>query len=298
MAALSPIAIIGFGEVGAILARDLRVAGVGRVAAYDILFDRPRSGPSQAAKAAGVQACASASEAARGAGLVVSAVTAAQALEAARSVVPGIAPGAWFLDLNSASPGTKRAAGQAIEAAGGRYVEAAVMAPYPPKGIRTPMLLGGPHARAFLEAAAFMDLDAKAFSETLGQASAAKMCRSVMIKGTEALLAECLLTARRHGVEKTVLASLSDMLPSPDWERLARYMISRSLVHGRRRAEEMREVAKTVKEARVEPWMSAAAAERQDWAAEQAERMPPEALEEQDLQALLDAILKAMMAEA
>ncbi len=88
------------------------------------------------------------------------------------------------------------------------------------------------------------------------------------------------------------------MLPSPDWERLARYMISRSLVHGKRRAEEMREVAKTVKEARVEPWMSAAAAERQDWAAEQAQRMPPEALEEQDLQVLLDAILKAMMAEA
>src|SRR5205814_2940164 len=75
------------------------------------------------------------------------------------------------------------------------------------------------------------------------------MCRSVIIKGMEALLAESLLTARRHGVEDAVLASLQDLFPVGDWRALARYMISRSLQHGRRRAEEMREAVKTVAEA-------------------------------------------------
>ena len=61
-------------------------------------------------------------------------------------VVPGLAASAFFLDLNSVSPGVKREAAEAIEARGGRYVEAAVMAPISPKRIASPMLLGGPHA--------------------------------------------------------------------------------------------------------------------------------------------------------
>jgi hypothetical protein len=88
-----------------------------------------------------------------------------------------------------------------------------------------------------------------------------------MIKGMEALLGEALLAARHHGVEQAVLESLRDLFPGLDWRTLARYMIGRSLQHGRRRAEEMREVALTVDEAEVGSWMSRAAAERQDWAA-------------------------------
>jgi 3-hydroxyisobutyrate dehydrogenase len=143
-----------------------------------------------------------------------------------------------------------------------------------------------------------MGLDARVFSQDIGKASAAKMCRSVMVKGVEALLGECLLTARHYGVEATVLGSLGDLLPNPDWERLARYMISRSLVHGKRRAEEMREVARTVDEAGIEPWMSRATAERQDWAWGTAREMADGAVEEQNLLRLLDAIRQAMEAEA
>jgi len=95
-----------------------------------------------------------------------------------------------------------------------------------------------------------------------------------------------MLTARHYGVEETVLDSLSDLLPVGDWEKLARYMISRSLEHGVRRAEEMREVAKTVAEAGVSPLMSGAAAERQDWAAHH-----KSALAHEGLAALLDHVL-------
>jgi len=291
------IALIGFGEVGRIFAADLKARGVG-LSAYDPLFARDGSGPSQAVAQAGIEACASAPEAARGAQLVISAVTAAQALKAARSVIGGLDASAFFLDLNSASPGVKIAASKAIDAGGGRYVEAAVMSSVPPKGLKTPMLLGGPHADDFLALAGPLELDARVFAQEVGLASATKMCRSVMIKGVEALLAECLLTARRYGVEKTVLGSLSDMLPNPDWERHARYMLSRSLLHGKRRAEEMREVARTVEEAGIEPLMSTAAARRQDWAYDLARQLPAGMIEEPDLGRLLDAMRALIEAEA
>ena len=291
------IGLIGFGEVGSIFARDLKALGVPRITAFDPLFADPSSKPSGNAVAGAVAACGSAAEAVRGAELVISAVTAAQALAAARSTLEALKPGAFVLDVNSASPGVKRAASEAVDAAGGRYVEAAVMSSVPPKGLKTPMLLGGSHAADFLGAVGDLALNAKVFSEEVGLASATKMCRSVMIKGVEALLAECLLSARHYGVEKTVLGSLGDLLPNPDWEKHARYMISRSLLHGKRRAEEMREVARTVEEAGLDPWMSAAAAKRQDWAWLRAQDLAPGEVDEPDLYRLLDAVRRAMQAE-
>ena len=116
------------------------------------------------------------------------------------------------------------------------------------------------------------------------------MCRSIMIKGLEALTTECMLSARHYGVEDEVLRSLADTLPHDDWPGLARYVMSRALLHGRRRAEEMREVARTVEQAGVEPLLSEAIAERQDWAAAQGRRLSPEELAAPDLSSLLDAL--------
>lgn len=280
------IALIGFGEVGQILADDLTG---NELRAYDILFPDPDSIPSKALRGRKINAKSSALDAVVDCEFVLCAVTAASDLDAAKSVLSGLRPGAFYLDLNSASPGTKREAARRIAEAGGRYVEAAVMSPFPPKRIASPMLLGGPHAGEFMAAAQPLGFTgASAFSDEVGKASAAKMCRSVMIKGIEALLTESLLSARHYGVEATVLASLSDLLPIGDWEKLARYMISRSLQHGVRRAEEMWEVAATVEQAGLKPWMSQAAAERQAWAADYAS-----ALSESDLRALLDHVLGA-----
>ena len=278
--------IIGFGEVGQILAQDLVAAGCELTGVFDLKFGDPASIPSQAATSP-YRPGQSHKDAVKGAQLVISAVTAEQGLQAAQAVAAGIEPGAFYVDVNSVSPGIKRASAEAIDAAGGRYVEAAVMSPFPPKRLATAMLLGGPHAQEFLPLAASLGFaGAKVFSDKVGPASATKMCRSVMIKGIEALLTESMLTARHYGVEETVLASLSDLLPVGDWEKLARYMISRSLEHGTRRAEEMREVANTVREAGIAPLMSAAAAERQYWAAAY-----KSALANDNLGAMLDAIL-------
>ncbi len=285
MAAFSRVALIGFGEVGQTLGADL-LAACASVAAYDVLFARADSAPSRALANIRLRAAKSAQEAVRSAELVISAVTAASDVDAAKSVVPELEKGAFYLDLNSVSPGVKQACAKIIEEAGGRYVEAAVMTPIAPKRIASSMLLGGPHGAEFqMRAAPTGFTGAKVFSPIIGQASATKMCRSVIIKGIESLLAESMLTARHYGVEKTVLDSLSDLLPAGDWEKIATYFISRTLEHGTRRAEEMREAAETVHEAGLEPLMANATAMREDWAAQF-----KSALTETNLGAMLDAI--------
>jgi 3-hydroxyisobutyrate dehydrogenase-like beta-hydroxyacid dehydrogenase len=279
------MALIGLGEVGQTVAGNLLAAGVKEIAAYDVLFAQAGSAPSQAAKRLGIRAAASAPEAVRGAEAVISAVTAANDLTAAGSVVPGIEKGCFYFDLNSVSPGMKRQCAAVIDGAGGRYVEAAVMSQIHPHGFGSPILLGGPHAAAFLERARPLGVNMTIVSEEIGVAAATKMCRSVIIKGLESLITESMMTARRNGVEAAVLASLSDFLPIPDWPALAKLFIQRSLVHGVRRAEEMREVAVTVDEAGIEPLMSSACAERQEWSAKRRAAMSD------DLGEMLDALL-------
>src|SRR5258708_18504460 len=271
-AGFTRIALIGFGEVGQTLGADLLAAGAS-VSAYDPLFGNSNSVPSRALTKIRVVAQQTAPEAVRDAELVISAVTAASDIDAARSVISGLEAGTFYLDVNSVSPSMKQACSEIIDGARGRYVEAAVMTPIAPKRIASSMLLGGPHAADFITRAQPLGFSgAKVFSQIIGQASATKMCRSVIIKGTEALLLESMIAARHYGVEKAVLDSLSDLMPVGDWDRLARYMISRALEHGTRRAEEMRESAKTVAEAGLVPLMTEATAEREDWAAAQKKR--------------------------
>ena len=260
------IALIGFGEVGQTLGEDLTKAGAA-LSAFDILFDDDNSGPSRAIAASSVLNGKTAHGAVEDAELILSAVTAASDIDAANSVVGAMATGTVFLDMNSASPGMKRSAQAIIDTAGGRYVEAAVMTPIAGKRIASKMLLGGAHAEEFIARANPLGFAGEFFSLDVGKASATKMCRSVIIKGVEALLSESMLAARDYGVEREVLDSLTDLLPHKDWEEFARYMISRALQQGVRRAEEMREAAKTVEETGIEPLMALATAQRQDWSA-------------------------------
>jgi 3-hydroxyisobutyrate dehydrogenase-like beta-hydroxyacid dehydrogenase len=283
------VCLLGFGEVGQTLGADLRKQGLQNLIAWDLKFAARDADFADRARAMSIEVAGSAQLAGADASVVLSAVTAAQAVAAAQSVAPYLTSKTYFVDLNSASPAVKQQAQAAIATGPGRYVEAVIMAPIAPKRIASPILLGGPHAVEFYRLAPSLGVsDVDVFSETIGQASAAKMCRSVIIKGLEALLTESLLAARHYGVEDTVIESLRNLLPGHDWRKLALYMMSRSLLHGARRAEEMREVAATVAEAGLQPWMSSACAERQQWAAQFRQFAT-----QQSLEAMLDQLRAA-----
>jgi 3-hydroxyisobutyrate dehydrogenase-like beta-hydroxyacid dehydrogenase len=263
---LRRIAVIGFGEAGSILGADLVAAGCD-VATYDILFDDPRARATLRAKADGarVRAADSVAAAVAGADLVISAVTAASSGDVAALAGKTLRSGQIFLDINSVSPARKQASCRAVEASGADYLEAAVMAPVPPQRLKVPMLLGGRRAAAIAPALGRLGLNARAIAEEIGIASAVKMCRSVVIKGIEALAVESMLAARHFGAEEQVLASLTQTYPGIGWDKaLPDYLISRVAEHGRRRAAEMREVARTLQDIGIEPTMSAAIATRQD----------------------------------
>ena len=267
------IGLIGYGEVGKTFSAGLKdKPGVAGMSAWDLKFADARLQAAEKAHAAqaGVAAQASMQALCAGADLVISAVTASNTLAVAREAALHIRPGSLFLDLNSASPGTKQQAGALIDAAGAFYIEAGVMTSVPPYGIRVPMLLGGARAAELAQVLAAWGMDAKAVSEKLGVASAIKMCRSVMIKGLEALVIESYATARAYGVEDHVLPTLAETFPSIDWSRQGAYFFSRVVQHGKRRAEEMREAANTVREAGFDPFMGTAIAGKQQWVADQA----------------------------
>jgi 3-hydroxyisobutyrate dehydrogenase-like beta-hydroxyacid dehydrogenase len=265
------VGLVGYGEVGRILAEDLRAAGVA-VRACDLkLGTAAGAAMASHAEGLGVALARSHAELARDADLIVSAVTASQAVAVAEACAPALKPGAYFLDFNSASPGAKiRAAGH-VDASGGRYVEGAVMTSVPPYRIKVPLLLGGPHAQALLPALEALGFAPRMASDKLGIASATKMSRSVMIKGLEAMVIESFTTARAYGVEDQVLASLAETFPGIDWEKQGAYFFQRVIEHGRRRSEEVREVAVTVREAGLYPWSASGTAERQAWMADLAD---------------------------
>jgi len=261
--------LLGFGEAGSILSAELRKAGAQSVAAYDLKFQEAE-GPAMMARAAaaGVHAAISPQEAAAGSEMIIAAVTASSSVAAARTAARYIKPDQFYLDINSVSPGKKREAAGLIEDAGGRFVDVAVMAPVPPYGIKVPMAVGGKWGQAVAGRLAPFGFRIEVFEREVGYVSAMKMCRSVMIKGIESLIVEAMTAAHAYDVVDQVIPSLDEYFKGKDWRWQAEYMFGRVVEHGVRRAAEMREAAKTVAEIGLEPLMTAATAERQQWVAD------------------------------
>ena len=263
------VAMVGYGEVGRIFSAALLQAGVREVKAFDVLITDAHWAAEALRRAArdSIHLANDLSDAVADADLVICAVTAAATANAASQIAAVLRSGCFVLDVNSASPRTRKGCADAVNGAGARYVEAAVMGSVPPRGIRAPMLLGGRHAQALHPALVRLGFDATVGSADYGVVSAIKLCRSVVIKGMEALAIESLLAARRYGVEKEVLDSLEETFPGLDWGKQADYFWRRVVQHGRRRAEEMREAAITVADAGGSPHMASATAEVQSWMA-------------------------------
>jgi 3-hydroxyisobutyrate dehydrogenase-like beta-hydroxyacid dehydrogenase len=260
------IAFLGFGEAARAFLDGWRSSArfTARISAYDIKTDSAdaevRAGKLADYAAAGVIGASSAPMAVAGAEAVISVVTADHAREAALASLPGLARGAFFFDCNSCAPQTKKRVAGDVEAAGARYVDVAVMAAVLPLRQRTPLLISGPHAHAGAAALAALNMEAKVHKGPVGAASAVKMIRSIMMKGLEALVCECVLAGRKAGVIETVLDSLDDTYPGFGWRKRSAYMLERVMTHGLRRAAEMREVALTVDGLGLDGAMSRASA--------------------------------------
>ena len=260
------IAFIGYGEVGQLFSRELAARPGVRVSAYDILFEDPRTGPDlrRRASEAGVRAAGGTADLCRGADIVISAVTANSAVAAAAQAAPHLMPSQVFIDLNSVSPATKNEAAEPVRRRGAHFVEFAVMAPVGGPGIGVPILSGGERAEEVSARLNSLGMRITPVSTGIGTASATKLCRSIVIKGMEALMVDFTLAAERAGVMPAALASLEASYPGMDWENLAKVMMSRVSRHGVRRAAEMREAGRMVAELGLESGLALAIADRHE----------------------------------
>jgi 3-hydroxyisobutyrate dehydrogenase-like beta-hydroxyacid dehydrogenase len=258
------LCFIGFGEAGQAIAAGLREAGVETIAAWDILFPQPEGGRlKQAGESIGARLATSAEDAVRNSDVIVAAVTAASSLEAAQSVAPHLRGNPYYLDINSVSPGRKQETAKLLDGAA-RYVDVAILAPIHPARHRTPLLLAGPHSQSVMPLLLDeLEMRGVIAGDEIGAAAAIKMVRSVMIKGIEALTAECFLAASRAGIVDEVAASLSNNYPALDWAKVIEYNLERMASHGIRRADEMEQVAATLRELGIEPRMAEATVARQ-----------------------------------
>lgn len=259
---MARIAFIGMGEAGSAL-----ISGWGRgvhdITAFDIKTDRHETRSTMLAcySELSVGGCESLERALAGADLVISVVTADEAVNAARAAAACLERGAFFCDFNSCAPSSKRISADELHRAGGRYVDVAVLAPVHPALNLVPLLLSGPHAADVAPKLEALPMKLRVVEGGIGRASTIKMVRSVLVKGLEALTAEFFLAVEAAGIADEVLPTLGLNYPDFDWERQGSYNFERAMVHGARRAAEMAEVTKTLQDLGLPSGVSTAAVE-------------------------------------
>ncbi len=255
------IALIGFGEAGSNFATSANWHSSARAFDVDLACKL-------AMKEAGVVAASDAQTALSDASLVLSLVTAGEALSVAKDYGPYLMEGAIWCDMNSVAPETKAIAAQFIEQNGGRYVDVAVLAPVHPARMAVPLLVSGPSAdEARIQLIARKFTNVRVVGNEIGRASAIKMIRSIMIKGVEALTDEMMAAADAAGITREVLASLDASERHEPWSARAAYNLERMTTHGLRRAAEMEESVKTLRSLGVDPVMTESTVRRQRAAA-------------------------------
>ncbi len=258
------IAFIGFGEVGQTFSRGFAANGVAGIRAYDLLFGHASDGRLEAAAhRIGVSCAETPEQACADASFIFSAVTADRAEAVAREAAGWLKPGQIFVDVNSAAPATKQRAAEAVATSGADYVEAAVMAPVLKPGLGVAILAGGPKAQVAAQTLNGLGMNLTPVSDLFGRASAMKLCRSIVIKGLEALMVDCAAACEAWDVKDPVFASLHATFPSIDFHALAADMRERVATHGLRRAAEMREAAEMLAGAGLEPGLASAVAAAQ-----------------------------------
>ncbi len=293
------IAFIGFGEAAQAFTSGWRTRGPMTVAAYDILFEDSTRAEAKRAdcRALDVRPMGSAAEAAAWADIVISAVTADQVIAAAQSVAPGVHPGLLYLDINSAAPFRKADAAELVAARGAGTVDVAVMAPVHPRRHETPLLISGPAALQVAPILSGLGMVFEVVSEITGEASTIKMIRSIAIKGFESVTMECVTAAVKLGIEDRVIPSITASLSKFDFAGLANHVMERVVVHGKRRAAEMREVAATLEHAGLSNFMPTATAAHQQWVSDLGVRARFEGDVPSDATRIAREVLKAVAAK-
>jgi 3-hydroxyisobutyrate dehydrogenase-like beta-hydroxyacid dehydrogenase len=240
------IAVLGLGEAGSLLARDLVAAGAA-VRGFDPKVPAPP----------GVTGAGSDAEAVAGATLVLSVNSAGEAVNALEASIGALRPGAVWADLNTAAPGVKRRLAEIGEGRGVPVTDIAMMAPVPGNGLRVPMLASGDGAADAATALRGYGANVDVLAGPAGLAATRKLLRSVFYKGMAASIVEALEAARAAGLDDWLTGHIAEDLAKQDATTLTR-IVTGTRRHAVRRGHEMAAAAQMLTELGVEPVMATA----------------------------------------
>ena len=241
------IAVLGLGEAGSRFANDLVKRGV-TVTGYDPL---PRY-----VLEPGVTLASSNAEAAQGADMVFSVNVSVVAETVAAGVMPVLRPGQVYAEMNTTSPDTKRQVADIVTPSGALAVDVAIMAPVPPNGILTPLLISGPGATLFAEKLRPLDLDIDVLTDVMGEAATRKLLRSIVYKGIAAVIGEAVAAGRSFGLEPYIREQIRSVIGGND--ALIDRFLEGSKTHALRRSHELEAVVDMLGGQHIEPVMSSA----------------------------------------
>jgi len=248
------LGILGYGEVGHGLAVGLRKAGLAEISALQrmphsqLTLDRAQESGARLVNSA--QALAACSD------VVIAATQGSQSLAVAQAIAPALESRHCYIDLASASPGTKRQVGEALAGSGATYADGVIEGSPLELEHRFPILASGPGARRIADLLAPWGLRIAVVGSEMGHAATIKGLRHVMMKGQIALLLECLLAARRAGVDREVLDSVSQWYDGLPFLQNASRLLRTTTVHATRRAEEAATACDILLELGIDPVMT------------------------------------------
>ena len=238
------IAVLGFGEAGSLLARDLVAAGAS-VRGFDPAVPAPD----------GVTGAGSDAEAVTGADLVLSVNSAKEAVGALTASLDAMRLGTVWADLNTAAPAVKQQLAEIGRARGVAVTDIAMMAPVPGRGLRVPMLASGKGAEQAAARLRGFGADVEVLDGPAGLAATRKLLRSVFYKGMAASIVEALEAARAAGYEDWLREHIAEELEKADAKTVDR-IVTGTRQHAVRRGAEMAAAAEMVADFGVEPIMA------------------------------------------
>ena len=176
------------------------------------------------------------------------------------ATVDELAAGAIYADLTTSPPAAKAERAAVAAARGKAFVDVALMAPVPGRGLRTPALASGPGAEDYAAMMRPLDVPVEVIEGDAGAATTRKLLRSVTMKGLAAVVIEALRAAEAADLSEWLWADLAAELTAADEGLLVR-LVEGTGVHAGRRVHEMEACAAMLESLGVEPVMTRATVE-------------------------------------
>lgn len=194
--------------------------------------------------------------------VIFSAVVVAVAAQTGEAISRIVRPGCLVVDINAATPRTKKHVAKAVEARGGVFADANLMGSVDLYGASVPLYTSGSGAERFADIFRPLGFRIEVAGSEAGTAAAVKMLRSVVTKGMEALLVEALTAATLAGVRQETMRGLCDSMDATTFSKFLDMCVRSDVLHAERRAVEMDGVAAGLRELGFDPLMTAATTER------------------------------------